>query len=645
MAWPLTFRPYDISGVALRNRIFLPAHTTNFGRDFLPTPEHVAYLRERARGGVGLVIVEPLRVHRTSLGRAAGLTGGDPRALDGLRRMVDAVRGEGAAVFCQITHAGRHGENAVDRLAAWGPSARPWVMGGEMPHAMTKRDMDAVRDAFVATAELAVQAGFQGMEVHLGHGHLLHQFLSPAANSRPDDYGGSLENRLRWPLEVLRAVTAAIGLRAAVGIRVSVDDLMPDGLNSADQRAIIAAAVAVPGVAFVNASVAAYQWPSIGHHVADMSAPPHPYLDQTVALRGVIGTLPLLTANRYLTLDHAETALATGAIDIVGMNRAHMADPDIIAKAQAGQQALIRPCVAGNFCIGQIALHRPISCMMNPRVGKEEAWTERPAPAATAARVLVIGAGPAGMEAARVAALRGHDVTLWDAAADLGGKLTLAGTGHLRADLHLMRDWLAAQISTSGISVRLGHRAKAADILAFNADAVILATGAVPDALPAAGAISVQNALATNRATWAGQCVVIQDDAGSWATLSAAETLAAAGAQVTIVSRPDGPLWDVTLYSRMTALERLAAAGVTLRPAMIVTHYSALTLYARAKYGPDTLALPFDHLVHSGRGTGAFTLQSALESRGATVHPIGDANAPRTLFEAMHDAQAIARSL
>jgi len=644
MAWPLTFRPFDLAGAGLRNRIFLPAHTTNFGRDFLPTPAHVAYLKERAKGGVGLVIVEPLRVHPTSLGRAFGLTGGDRRAVDGLRRIVDAVRNEGAAVFCQITHAGRHGENTVDRLAAWGPSPMPWVTGGEMPHAMTRRDMDAVRDAFVETAELALEAGFQGMEVHLGHGHLLHQFLSPAANNRPDDYGGSLENRLRWPLDVLRAVTAAVGPRAAVGIRVSVDDLMPDGLTAEDQRLVLAAAVAVPGVAFVNASVAAYQWPSIGHHVADMSAPPHPYLAQTVALRAIIGDLPLLTANRYQTLDHAEAALATGAIDLVGMNRAHIADPDLISKAQAGQETAIRPCVAGNFCIGQIALHRPISCMMNPRVGKEGIWTERPDPAAIPARVLVVGAGPAGMEAARVAALRGHDVTLWDTDREPGGKLGLAGTGHLRADLHRMRDWLAGQLATSGVGLRLGHQASADDIVAFGADAVVLATGAVPDT-PDAKAITVEQALAGDRSSWAGLRVVIEDDAGSWATLSAAETLAAAGASVTVVSRPDSPLWDVSLYSRMTALQRLGEAGVAMRPGLIITDRSPAYVHARAKYSKDLVTLPFDRLVHSGRGSGAFALQSTLEAAGVRVHPIGDANAPRTLFEAMYDAQAIARSL
>jgi 2,4-dienoyl-CoA reductase-like NADH-dependent reductase (Old Yellow Enzyme family) len=643
MNWPRALSPFTLAGVPMRNRIFLPAHTTNFARDFLPTPEHVAYLRERAKGGVALVMVEPLRVHPTSLGRSGGLSGGDRRALDGLRRIVDAVRGEGAAVFCQITHAGRHGENAVDRLAAWGPSAMPWVVGGEMPHAMTRRDMDAVRDAYVETAGLALEAGFQGMEIHLGHGHLLHQFLSPAANSRPDDYGGSLENRLRYPLEVLGAVTAAVGSAAAVGIRVSVDDLMPDGLTAADQQQVVAAAVQVPGVAFVNASVAAYQWPSIGHHVADMSAPPHPYLAQTVALRDLIGGLPLLTANRYQTLDHAETALEQG-VDMVGMNRAHMADPDLIAKATSGRGGDIRPCVSGNFCIGQVALHRPISCMMNPRVGREERWPEYPAGAQTRRRVLVVGAGPAGMEAARVAAFRGHAVALWDAGETLGGKLVLAASGQGRADLRKMRDWLAGQLVPNGVTIRLGFRADAAAILAHGADAVVLATGAVPDALPDAQSMTVEQALA-DPTGWDGTRVVIDDHAGSWATLSAAETLVARGARVTVVCRPDSPLWDVTIYSRMTALERLAAAGVALRPATLVTGYGPGTLHTRHKYAGDTATLPFDRLVFSGRGTGAFALQSALEAAGAKVHPIGDANAPRTLFEAMHDAAAIARSL
>ncbi|MEM8854344.1 MAG: NAD(P)/FAD-dependent oxidoreductase [Pseudomonadota bacterium] len=640
------FSPFAIGGVTFRNRIFLPAHTTNFARDFLPTAENVAYLRERARGGVALVIVEPLRVHRTSLGRSGGLSGGDRRALPGLQAMVEAIKGEGARAFVQITHAGRHGENAVDRLPAWGPSAVPWVAGGEMPHAMTRREMDDVREAYVETAHLAVEAGFEGMEIHLGHGHLLHQFLSPAANVRDDAYGGSLDNRMRYPLEVLRAVTEAVGDTVLVGVRMSVDDLMDDGVPPHEHRTLAARAVGVPGVAFVNASVAAYQWPSIGHHVADMSAPAHPYLDLTQELRAVIGEVPLFTANRYRTLTDAQRALATGAIQMVGMNRAHMADPSLIAKTKAGRAGDVRPCVANNYCIGQIALHRPIACMMNPRVGKEEAWPEEPPISSAPQRVLVVGGGPAGMEAARVAALAGHAVTVWERSATLGGRLGVAGTGHGRGDLHTMRAYLLGQLQASGATVETGVDATPDTIAAFGADAVILAVGAVADPLPFGDMTTVDAALAEPRTIWDGATVVLVDDAGSWASLTAAETLVHEGAEVTVISRPDGPLWDVTIYSRMTALERLAALGVALRPGLIAVSREADGLVCRHKYTGETMRYgPFDRLIHVGRGTGAHALQSALEDRGLAVHVIGDALAPRTLFEAMHDANAAARGL
>lgn len=643
--YPLTTAPFDLAGVTVRNRLFLPAHTTNFGRDFLPTDRHVAYLAERARSGVGLIIVEPLRVHRTSLGRAGGLSGSDPRALPGLRRIVEAVKAEGARIFVQITHAGRHGPNDTDRLPAWGPSAVPWVAGGEVPHAMTQAEMIAVRDAYLETAELALEAGFEGIELHIGHGHLLHQFLSPSANHRDDDWGGSPENRLRYPLEVVSTVIDAVGGRVPVGIRTSVDDLTPGALGPDDQRAITARVAALPGVAFVNASVAAYEWPSIGHHVADMAHPPHPYRDLTEALRPVIGDKPLLTANRYRTLAEVEATLDRGAIDMVGMNRAHMADPDLLGKSLAGREAEVRPCVAHNYCIGQVGVHQPISCMMNPRVGREADWPETPPPTAKPARVLVVGGGPAGLEAARVAARAGHDVTLWERSESLGGRLSLAGTGHGRADLHAMRDWLVGAARAAGATLCTGQEATADAIVDFGADTVILASGADHGTSDWAAA-TVSEALAAARDTWQGQRVAILDQAGSWATLSAAETLAANGAETEVIATPGGALWAVSLYSRMTALERLAKAGVKMRTGLLPLGAEGRHLTCRVTGTGETMTFgPFDRLIVSDIGKAATGLQAELEERGLPVTTIGDAAAPRTLFEAMHEAQAAARAI
>lgn len=647
--YPNVFRPFRIGKVEIRNRIFIPAHTTNFATDFLPDPKHIDYHRERARGGVGLIIIEPLRVHRTSLGRSGGLSGSESAALQGLRRITDTIHAEGVPVFVQLTHAGRHSENAVDRSAPWGPDDQPWTTSGEPPHPMTDAEIAEVVQAYRDAAELAIRAGFDGMEIHFGHGHLLHQFLSPATNHRADDWGGSLENRMRFPLAVLRATVEQIAGRAAFGVRCSVDELLDGGLDAEESLEIIHRTAQEPGIDFFNTSVASYNWPSIGYHVPDMSYPAHPYLETTKRVRALVGDIPVLTAVGYRGLADAEEALASDRVDMVGMMRAHIADPEIIAKTLEGREHEIRPCIAGNFCIEQLATNHPITCMMNPRVGREGAWPAAPARNKAPKRVLVLGAGPAGLEAGAVAAEAGHDVTLWEARSETGGLLGLAGTGQGRSDLHKMRQTLVERLGRSGAKLVLDKKASLEEICAFGADRVIIATGAAAvDTAPAgfAGALTHLEALAEARDSWNGRRVAIWDETGSWGALSTAETIAAAGGQVSFFSGPDAPFWGINLYSRMTALERLRELRVLVRtrvrPAGLV---EGRLRFAESSLGGEEDFGRFDRLVLCRRGMAQTGLLNALQAAGQNAVSIGDAHAPRTLLQAVFEGHRAARQI
>lgn len=629
--------PVRLGDLELRNRIFVSAHTTNFARDFLPTDRHVEYHRERARGGAGLIITEPLRVHETSLGRVGGLHASS-RAREGLERITEAVRSEGAAVFSQITHAGRHSENLFHRREAWGPSARRWHLAGQVPHAMTRAEMRTVREAYRAAARLAVDAGFQGVEVHLGHGHLLHQFISPASNDRSDAYGGGEEERWRFPLEVLDAVLDEVGSDALVGVRLSADELVPGG-QDLDQAVRLASRLdTTRDLGFLNVSLASYTVPSIGHHVADMSEGRTPYLEQVLEVARACTRTPVMAACRVVDLDDAERALAGDHLSMVAMTRAHIADPHLIDKALRGREDEIRPCVSCNFCIGEIGAHRPLTCMMNPEVGHEG---ERSRPATEALDVCVVGAGPAGMEAAATAAERGHRVTLWEREAALGGRTVTARRGRGREELDLLRVYQEARLSRLGVRVRAGESVDAEVLAKERPDTLVVACGAESEEalVPGWGAALTAEQALDDPARWEGRCVVVLDEEGSWASASAVETLAGAGAGVHLVTPGATPLWGVNDYSRMTLLERLTLAGVSVWPSSEVRCLRP-GVTVRSPLHPGRHTLPEVAALFLVRPPSAIDgLASHAQDQGIRVRMVGDALAPRSLLQAIHEGR------
>jgi 2,4-dienoyl-CoA reductase-like NADH-dependent reductase (Old Yellow Enzyme family) len=613
------------------------------------TAFHVA----RARGGVALTYIDPGQTHWSS---PAFLNNLRPEIVDGLRRLNDAVHAEGALVFQQLMHGGPT-NIPQDGSAPWGASAVPDPGLGMTSRPMTRWMIDEVVAGFVTAAQHAQQGGVDGLEVHGGHGYLFSSFLSPATNHRTDEYGGSFENRIRLLCEVLAAVRDGLGPDYPLGVRLSADAASHQTTGADIAR--IAATLAEHGlVDFVNLSLGSHYGRDL--LMGGIHEPPGYQLEVNGDIAQGI-SLPTMVTGRFGAIDQVEKALAAGGVDLVGMVRATIADPDLVRKTAEGRAHLIRPCIACNqACAGGLNTRGRISCTVNPTAGRELISGDDTLPSANPRRVVVVGGGPCGAEAARAASLAGHTVTLLEANEELGGQLRYVRNSPHRKDLARLLDYYPAVLRDLGVEVRTGTPATAELVRGLDPDAVIVTTGstarrdgfqtlqpwAPPDGFDPSATLTSWDVL--GGAPTDGT-VVIVDDVAHYETLDVAHLLVGQGRRVRLISRFS--LIAAALEMRWDMIgapnaKLLYEGDFEFYPRRVVSSVrDGVVTFARPESPQDVETLGYDHLVTISGNVPNADLYEELRTGPWETRIAGDAVGPRLLEAATWEGNQAVRSL
>lgn len=650
--FPTLHSPLERGRLRMRNRTVFPGHQTLFSRDGAVGDTLREYYVERARGGVGAVVIEGGATHPTALKFPDYLRFYDEKTMGALRRLADELHEHDTRAFVQFAHSGSRMATADSRTALWAPSDVRSANAVEIPHAMDRHDMRALIDGYRHSAALVAETGVDGIEIHMAHEYLLGEFLSPYNNRREDEYGGSLENRLRLPLEVIAAVRDVAGDDLVIGVRMNCSDRRPEG-NSNEDYVQIAAALDAPGfLDYISVSAGTSQ--DNGDIVPPMDVEQGVNVKEVAAIRAGIETAAVFAVGRIKRPELAEEILAAGQADVVAMARALIADPEFVNKA-ANAPETIRPCLGINEgCYGRLTQVRPISCVVNPAVGLEGIQGVGRVPRADAPRsVLVVGAGPAGLQAAVSAAERGHSVTVMEQSTEIGGQLRWAAAIPARREILEIIDHNRRACERLGVSIELGTTFNSDKTETQGYDAIVVATGSVPRDIRVPGhpkGMRVLNAVeavqhAEETGASAGRVVVL-DEVGHMAAYVPAEMYARAGYEVTLVTSEVmiGRAIEETTRSRL--LRRLINLGVQLRVSTRIDSLRDQAVDVSHAWSGDKTSLPADLVVLAAPHQADDQLGRELLDRSVVeVHLIGDCLAPRGLLEAISDADAVARSL
>ena len=560
-------RPYRLKHLALRNRILSTAHEPAYTEDGLPKARYRHYHAEKAKGGIAM----------TMIGGSAVVAPDSPQAFGNillyrdevvrwLGELADDVHAHGAAVMIQITHLGRRTSwSKADWLPVLAPSNVREPAHRAFPKAMEDWDIARVVRAYADAAERVKAAGLDGLEIEC-YGHLVDQFWSPATNRRDDDYGGSLDNRMRFGFEVLQAIRERVGPDFLVGVRAVADEDWDRGLSRQEGVSIAERLGASGLVDFVNVIKGHIDTEEgLSHVIPGMGARSAPHLDFAGEVRAAT-RLPTFHAARIQDVATARHAIASGKLDMVGMTRAHLADPHIARKVAEGREHAIRPCVGMGYCIDSIYSGQAV-CIHNAATGRE-ATIPHVVPRSTGPRrrVVVVGAGPGGLEAARVAGERGHEVLVFEAASQPGGQVRLAAALKRRREIMGIVDWRMAECERHGVAFRFDTYAEADDVLAEAPDLVVVATGGLPDTdfLAEGAELATSGWDILSGAVRPAASVLLYDDNGAHPGMTMAEFIAGTGAALDVVTPERMLAPDIGSTSAPAYLKALGAAGATV---------------------------------------------------------------------------------
>ncbi|MBI5577381.1 MAG: FAD-dependent oxidoreductase [Deltaproteobacteria bacterium] len=654
------FSPIRIGHMNVRNRIFQPAHITGFAEKGLPTDRLLHYYEARARGGVGLIVQEATSVSPYSQYHSEVFAQAyRDEIVPILKRIGEAVHAHSAKIVLQLWHCGHVSTSFYTGYPGQSSSGIPNPMIGECPVAMDEDDIREAVRLFVEASLRAKEAGYDGVELNFGHGYLQQQFLSPSQNIRTDEYGGSLENRLRFGMDVISAIRKAAGPNFVVGLRAAGDEFIPEGFDLEDAKEAFSAWARTGLLDYLNVTAASYK--SGAYAVPPMMIPPRPMVYLAAEIKQLVD-LPVFTAIRINDPVTADDIIKNNEADMVGIARGMICDPDLPRKAQEGRLDDIRQCIACNEgCWDRFCHKEAITCLQNPEAGFER--KRKIQPAAVRKKVLVVGGGCAGMEAAIVARSRGHEVILCEKSGELGGAIRIMAMAPSRQEFGQAVRFLKHELERLSIDVRMNTEVTVDMALAEKPDAVIVATGGLAIEDPAPEKVGPGSSIEISpgfhvvtaedvlqRKVECGKRVVIADYQNYTKGLVAAEVLAELGKEVTVImpfpvrlftSNP----YNVELITLGLQFMMLKSKGVTRVSDHQVKKAFPGKVVIRDVFTEQERELPADTLVLSYWRKANDGLYAELKGKVGQLRKIGDALAPRLLIDAIHEGYKVASEI